>query len=194
MKKIRAKKFTLIELLVVIAIISILMGMMMPAIGKVKSMAHSAACKDNLRQLGIAFQSYMIDYKDNLPYISAMPSLKLNDFPRLCDIMAPYVGGSATSKVFCCPADRGPASPGVVTDSTDEDGNTTTSTSSAGSTGSSDFANEGASYEFNEFLYGRRVTVKTRVMLLHDYRPYHGKAGTAGAANYLFADGHVGDF
>ena len=190
------KRFTLVELLVVIAIIALLAGMLMPAVAKVRNYAHSIYCRNNLRELGIAFQSYMTDYKDNMPLIAAMPSLGISDpsFLRLCDIMVPYVGDS-TSKVFRCPADFGPATPGVVTDSTDDNGNTTTSTASSSNTGagSSEFINEGSSYEFNEFLCGRRITNKPKVMVMHDYRTYHGAPGAPGAANYLFADGHVGD-
>lgn len=32
-----------------------------------------------------------------------------------------------------------------------------------------------------------------RTPVMYDYEPFHGPAGTVGAANYLFADGHVGD-
>ena len=59
------------------------------------------------------------------------------------------------------------------------------------SDGKTDFEREGSSYEFNSFM--RRVTDRTRAMLMHDYRPYHGLAGKSGSCNYLFADGHVGD-
>lgn len=191
----KGRSFTLVELLVVIAIIVILMGMTLPAISKVRSLAHSIYCKNNLRELGVAFQSYMTDYKDNMPYIIAMPSLGINEDPayqRLCDVLSPFVGGS--SKVFRCPADRGASTEGVITDTTDEDGNTATSSASSASSVKSEFENEGSSYEFNEFLCGRKITNRPKVMVMHDYRPYHGTPGAAGAANYLFADGHVGDF
>ena len=65
MKKVQ--KFTLIELLVVIAIIAILAAMLLPALSAARERARSAACINQLKQIGLAMHMYANDNKSMIP-------------------------------------------------------------------------------------------------------------------------------
>lgn len=63
----KRKGFTLIELLVVIAIIALLMGVLMPALAKVRAIAYRLTCGTNLSGIGKAMLMYSSDYNEDFP-------------------------------------------------------------------------------------------------------------------------------
>jgi len=100
----KKKGFTLVELLVVIAIIALLMGILMPALARVRQIAFRMVCGTNLSGIGKAMLIYSNDYDDELPraggrastWVAALPVWNATNRFLAYGLAADGSGGRAT--------------------------------------------------------------------------------------------------
>jgi prepilin-type N-terminal cleavage/methylation domain-containing protein/prepilin-type processing-associated H-X9-DG protein len=135
------RAFTLIELLVVIAIISVLVGLLVPAVQKVREAAARIQCANNLKQIGLAChhhhdeqQSFPPGYLALTPYMDGasdsspgwgweaflLPYIEQDNVYRQINLYQPLqaqpgVVGTMI-KTYLCPSDLSPDAPFAVTD------------------------------------------------------------------------------
>jgi prepilin-type N-terminal cleavage/methylation domain-containing protein/prepilin-type processing-associated H-X9-DG protein len=210
----RRKGFTLVELLVVISIISLLLGILMPSLNKVRQIARKTTCKAQLHDIALAIRMYLDDNSNRMPPAAGyrnvtysyddLSQTAYSGRPPIVKYLGSYLSVPSDQlsqvdskkiycKVFSCPGDN------------------------YNNTSQYYYKIQTTSYAYNDALGGRildRTAFRSGSKLsdmeaMGDFDAFHGKkpipaddtpeafdaakAETVGSYNYLFADCHVGD-
>lgn len=186
------RAFTLLELLIVLGIVSLLAAILFPVLVKVRETGRRSQCSSNIRQLGVAVESYLADFDNRYPFAWGPDAVRRGKTPGFPAVMMPYV---LNQTIFECPSDIGETFP---SDRVNGWGSRTIPFK-AQCPGAMSYLYRGIDKGY--YAIATRKTSDIRkpsiTVLLQEARPWHGYnvsdkfVESPGRYNVLYCDGHV---